>query len=240
MPESMPEELLAAIARVNGKRPRTVLQHILEHGSITTDELKSLYGYEHPPRAARDVKENGIPLLMSRVAGPGGRSIAQYTIDVDGFLARVSGTKRGRRPIPRAIKVDLVERFGVRCEACQAEFEADRLVQVDHRVPFEIAGDPSLDNPDEFMLLCPSCNREKSWTCEHCPNWTQQVEDWCQTCYWANPFEYSHLATVPLRIVRLAFVEDEIRAVYAQLVSEAADAHVTVQDLIKRILAARS
>lgn len=35
------------------KRPKAVIDHILKHGLITTDELKPLYGYNHPPRAAR-------------------------------------------------------------------------------------------------------------------------------------------------------------------------------------------
>jgi hypothetical protein len=47
---------------VTAKRPKTVIGHILKHGQITTEELKNLYGYNHPPRAARDVKEHGIPI----------------------------------------------------------------------------------------------------------------------------------------------------------------------------------
>ena len=36
--------------------------YILKHGHITTEELEETYGYDHPPRAARDVREQGIPL----------------------------------------------------------------------------------------------------------------------------------------------------------------------------------
>ena len=35
---------------VLAKRAKTVIDHILKHGHITTEELKNLYGYDHPPR----------------------------------------------------------------------------------------------------------------------------------------------------------------------------------------------
>lgn len=73
-----PQEFLDLLASVNAKRPRTVIQHILEHGFITSQELKELYGYNHPPRAVRDVREYGIPLVTYRVTGTDGRSIAAY------------------------------------------------------------------------------------------------------------------------------------------------------------------
>ena len=54
--------ILALCEKVTAKRPRTVIDHILKHGHITTEELQTLYGYDHPPRAARDVLESGVPL----------------------------------------------------------------------------------------------------------------------------------------------------------------------------------
>jgi transcription initiation factor IIE alpha subunit len=53
----------AALKAVTGKRARSVVKHILKHGSITTDDLKERYGYDHPPRAIKDVSDQGIPLL---------------------------------------------------------------------------------------------------------------------------------------------------------------------------------
>ena len=44
-----PKEFLDMLKSVTAKRPRTVIQHILQHGYITSQELKELYGYEHPP-----------------------------------------------------------------------------------------------------------------------------------------------------------------------------------------------
>ena len=60
----------------------------------------------------------------------------------------------------------------------------------------------------DFMLICRSCNRAKSWSCEHCRNWTTDHDvKVCKTCYWASPDKYAHIA---LRIVRrLDVVWDE-------------------------------
>ena len=63
---------------VTAKRPRTVIRHILKPGFITSEELKDLYGYNHPPRAIRAVREYGIPVITYRVVGKDGRNIAAY------------------------------------------------------------------------------------------------------------------------------------------------------------------
>jgi len=65
----LPKQFVALCKKVTAKRPRTVIEHILEHGFITTEELKEKYGYNHPPRAARDVKESGIPIEMFHLLG---------------------------------------------------------------------------------------------------------------------------------------------------------------------------
>ena len=57
-----PKALLELIRSIKNKRPRTVAEHLLKYGSITTEELTTIYGYEHPPRAARDLREAGVPL----------------------------------------------------------------------------------------------------------------------------------------------------------------------------------
>lgn len=45
------KEFLELLSSVTAKRPRTVIEHILKHGYITSEELKEAYGYNHPPRA---------------------------------------------------------------------------------------------------------------------------------------------------------------------------------------------
>ena len=73
-----PKEFIELLQSVKGKRPKTVIDHILKYGQITTEELKDTYGYNHPPRAVRDVRERGIPLKTFRTTGSDGRKIAAY------------------------------------------------------------------------------------------------------------------------------------------------------------------
>ena len=55
----------------------------------------------------------------------------------------------------------LIERYGSRCNIYLEPFP-ERELQIDHRVPFEIAGDGALsENLDDYMLLSPSANRAK-------------------------------------------------------------------------------
>ena len=46
---NLPKDFIALCHSVTAKRPKTVIDHILEHGFITTEELKETYGYNHPP-----------------------------------------------------------------------------------------------------------------------------------------------------------------------------------------------
>lgn len=107
------KEFLALCQSVTAKRPRTVITHILEHGQITTEELKNLYGYNHPPRAARDVKEHGIPIERVTVTGGDGRKIAAYRFgDPTNLKVRCFD---GRTGLSKQIKEALIAKYGCRC-----------------------------------------------------------------------------------------------------------------------------
>lgn len=169
----LPKEFIKLCKKVHAKRPRTVIDHILKHGFITTQELKDKYGYNHPPRAARDVKENGIPIVMFRVEEKDGRKIAAYRFG-DPQKARF-GKQMGRTVFTKELKRELIKKFGAKC-AIYLEPFSERDLQIDHRIPFEVIGD-SLKaglHIEDYMLLCGSANRAKSWSCEHCVNWLER------------------------------------------------------------------
>ena len=205
-----PAYFLELLEGVQQKRARTVIDHILKYGQITTQELKDRYGYNHPPRAARDVREQGIPLETFKVEGADGRRIAAYRFG-DPALAR-RGVLLGRTAFGSSLKAALVERFGARCHLYCTPFP-ERELQIDHRVPFEIAGEAAAEEQahqvDAYMLLCGSANRAKSWSCEHCPNWQAKEAAVCRTCYWAYPEEYEHIATRPIRRLDVVWEGDE-------------------------------
>lgn len=232
----MDDKLWKRIAAVTAKRPRTVLNHILKHGQVTTDELRELYGYDHAPRAARDVRECGVRLLTVMIRAEDGRRMATYKID-ERTDAEAALTQ-GRRAFPKALKGTLVARDGEQCALCGGHFPA-RALQVDHRIPYEVAGDADAPDPDDFMLVCGSCNRAKSWSCEHCPNWIAKESDICASCMWASPDAYKHVATEPRRRLDVTWEGDEAGEydeVAAQAVREGEDVRAVVKRIIRQKL----
>jgi hypothetical protein len=233
-----PAAFLNLLKSVTSKRPRTVIEHILKKGQITTEELQSEYGYEHPPRAARDVREEGIPLETFRVKNKEGRWIAAYRF---GDPAKVNrGRLGGRKTFSKKFKKSLMADIGARCSVCQENYE-ERYLQIDHRIPYEIAGDKGGQDRRvaDHMLLCGSCNRAKAWSCEHCPNGKEEKSpEICQTCYWAFPEHYKHVALRLIRRVDIIWSDAEV-AVYEKIEVLAEANHISIPQFVKKIIAKR-
>ncbi len=227
-----PKEFLERLEAVTAKRPRTVIQHILEHGFITSEELKDTYGYNHPPRAVRDVREYGIPLVTYRVTGTDGRSIAAYTFGNPADAKNNLSKSAGRTVLSKALKQALIEKYGSKCFV-YLETMDESVLQVDHRIPYEIGGAHNESDIDYYMLLSPSANRAKSWTCEHCENWDRKDSSFCLRCFWAHPENYDHVAGKYERIISLVFTGDEIEDYY-KLVE--ASGEEKAQKVIKQII----
>ncbi len=228
-----PKAFLELCQSVTAKRPRTVIDHILKHGHISTEELKEKYGYNHPPRAARDVREHGIPLETFTVVGSDGRKIAAYrfahpeTIKFRRF--------DGRTGLSKEIRDKLIEKYGNRCFIYLEEIP-ERELQIDHRVPYEVAGDSADSNPDDYMLLCGSANRAKSWSCEHCQNWISlKKKEICLSCYWAYPENYTHVAMQPVRRIDLMWQGEEV-AQYKKLKTTAHKTGKNIPQFVKDII----
>lgn len=232
----MTEEQILELKRLLERAPRRarrMVEHLLQYGQVTTDELESLYGYEHPPRAARDVAELGIPLERGWVRNAQGRRIRVYRL---GDLSQIRRL-RGRAPVPKKVKQLIVQQQGERCFICQTALPT-RALQVDHRIPYEISG--GVENPaehlDEFMLLCASCNRAKSWSCEHCPNWiSERLAEICRRCYWAHPEDYEHVALRQVRRLDIVWSEEEV-AVFEQLRQQAQQRGTAMPEYVKAVL----
>ncbi len=228
--------ILALCEKVTKRRPRIVIDHILQHGHITTEELQEQYGYDHPPRAARDVREEGVPLETFRIESTrSGRKIGGYRFADPAQIKR--GRIGGRKAFSKAFKDALIERYGEFDTLTTQPVDA-RYLQIDHRIPYEVAGDGEHDedNLDAYMLLDASSQRAKSWSCEHCANWTELLQEYiCRGCYWAFPESYTHVATVEVRRVDLQWDGAEV-SVYDRLAEEAKRAGISVNALIKRKL----
>ena len=206
--KDLPESFLKYLNSITKKRPQTVIQHILKYGYVTTEDLVNL-GYDHAPRAARDVRELGIPLVTFKVKDSNGKSIAAYRFgDPSNFKNTISKTA-GRTVLSKILKKALIEKYGSKCFIYLQPME-ERLLQVDHRIPYEIGGEPNENDIDGYMLLSPSANRAKSWTCEHCSNWKNKDVTFCINCFWANPENHTHIADLEQRQIIITFTGDEI------------------------------
>jgi len=233
--QKFPEKFLKQLKSVTGKRPKRVIDHIMKHGFVTTEELRTQYGYNHPPRAARDVREEGIPLETFRVKDSQGRSVGAYRF-ADPSKARF-GLLEGRKAFSKKFKQEIIDSLGCKCSVCLESYE-DRYLQIDHRVPYEVAGDVDTEERlvADYMLLCGSCNRAKSWSCEHCVNWIGAKDSKvCEICYWAKPEEYKHIALKEIRRLDVVWSGEEI-AVYEALKQRAAKAKNNVPNYVKAVL----
>ena len=228
------QEFLDLLKSVTAKRPKTVIDHILQYGFITTEDLKNNYGYNHPPRAVRDVKEYGIPIEMYRAEGSDGRKIAAYKFGE--FSSETIHRIFGRTALSKKIKEELIAVHGTKCFIYNEIMDENDL-QIDHRVPFEVGGDfVGEQEPEYYMLLSPSANRLKSWACEKCKNWNNEKnKEICLTCYWAYPENYSHIAMTQIRRLDIIWQGEEV-SVYEALKKQAQNENSEIQDIVKKLL----
>lgn len=226
--------ILELCEKVTAKRPRTVIDYIIKNGSVSTEELQTL-GYDHPPRAAMDVRDCGIPLETFKVKSERtGRMIGAYRFADPSKIK--GGRIDGRRAFSKAFKEALVERYGSR-DCISGERLEPRYLQIDHRVPYAVAGDEANgeNNVEEFMLLDGSNQRAKSWSCENCKNALEQLDEkTCRSCYWAFPENYMHVAMQPIRRADIIWLGDETAA-FDRLKSVADQRKISVTALIKEL-----
>lgn len=229
------KEAYLILKKIKNKRAKIVIEHILKHGHITTEELEHTYGYSHPPRAARDVREAGIPLETFKVKSSKGKSIAAYKF---GDLNKIRQNKLGGRNIfAKNFKELMYNKGAGKCFICNGEFE-ERYLQIDHRVPYEISGDNKAIKQDinNYMLLCSSCNRAKSWSCEHCENWkVSKNPAFCLNCYWGNPEDYTHIVLKQIRRLDVQWQGKEIEY-FEDLKKETIKSNIKLPDFVKQLI----
>ena len=186
-------------------------------------------------RGQINVRDQGIPLETFKVKGSDGRSIGAYRF---GDPSKIEdGKLGGRKILPKQLKKQLVEKFGARCAISTEEYDESHL-QIDHRIPYRISGDAEKAdrNPADFMLLSGAAQRQKSWACEHCQNFLVNKNfATCQSCYWAFPESFTHVAMKQERRVDLTFIEQEIPA-YEVLEERAKINNSSIQNEIKKLI----
>lgn len=232
---SIDPKLLEVARKVTAYRAKVVINHIIEYGFVTTEQLRELYEYNHPPRAAGDVRDQGIPLETFRVTGSNGRKIGAYRFGDPSQIK--DGKLGGRKILPKYLKKVLIEKFGARCAISTTQYDGSYL-QIDHRIPYRVSGDDKdIDrNPDDFMLLSGAAQRQKSWACEHCQNFlTKKIIAICQSCYWAYPENHKHVAMKKEWRIDLTFNPTEVE-LYESLKVKARMNNSSIHEEIKKLL----
>lgn len=227
------EAKLKALLATLGKRPATVLRLLLEKGTVSTYDLGQL-GYDQPPRAAQDLKDVGV--LLRRTSGrhpTSGSRMAIYALaDEQPYLM---GAMKGRQLFPKAFRLKMISHYGAKSAISGVTHDPSEL-QIDHRIPYQVAGDAEL-TVEHHMLLSGSEQRRKSWACEHCPNFVNRNKVVCQTCYWAFPeSQYDHVATIQEYRVEVVFRGPEEAKTYAALKKKSDQSGATVSIVSRDLL----
>lgn len=220
----------AFVTRVKSGRAVKAVQLMLRDGQVTTDDLKTL-GYQHPPRAISDVKDQGIPIVTEMVRSPDGKRMARYSL---GSAADIRAGQAGRTNFSKAFRALLRKRYGDRDTITGATHDT-RALQIDHRIPYRVSGDAGLGNVNAFMLLDGKSQRAKSWSCEQCRNYLDLRDPTiCGTCYWAYPERYTHVAMVEQRRAEIVWTGPEIKD-YDRLAQSAQVRGEPLSDTLKRL-----
>lgn len=222
------------IADGGNKRAIAALKVMLAKGSISTDDLQAL-GYNHPPRAIGDVRDAGIPIVTSHgTSKKTGRRMAVYSFGDPSLIQ--AGRIGGRSALPKSFKAALITRYGS-VDCITGAQLSERVLTIDHRIPYRIAGDVGLGEGDveSYMLLDASSQRSKSWSCEQCPNMASARNvAVCQRCFWAFPENYDHIATQQIRRTDTVWQGDDV-AVHDRLKKEAARRKTTISEILKEL-----
>lgn len=227
------QKKIEQLLRTLGKRPRTVLEKIVENGSVSTYELGQL-GYDQPPRAAQDLKEAGVKLKTTFGKHPEtGARMGIYSLDPD--QSGNNDNFKGRTAFPKKFRQDLFKHYDQKCNLCNSKYPSG-VLQIDHRVPYLIAGDSEDLKIEDFMPLCGSHQRLKSWACEHCENVKSKEIKFCVSCFWAFPdHDYEHIAMIKERRVFVTWKDDEIED-YVKLIDTSKKLSLSIPDTIKHLL----
>ncbi len=206
---------------------------MLANGSVTTDDLSAL-GYNHPPRAIGDVRDAGIPVVTERGRTPDGRTMGRYRL---GRAEDIQDDRHaGRSVLPKAFKAELLSRYGSADCITGARLDP-RVLQIDHRVPYGVAGNAGLAERDTsaYMLLDASSQRAKSWSCEHCQNFVDPRDpDVCPTCFWAYPESYKHIAMQQIRRTDVVWKDEDV-PIHDRLKQMADSEGISMPELLLRL-----
>jgi hypothetical protein len=233
--QTFPKEFIDLLHSIKNKRARVVIDHILKKGFITTGELEEKYGYNHPPRAARDVREAGIPLETFRVKDKNSKSIAAYKF---GDLNKVQKNRlSGRTVLSKEFKKSLYQLHKGKCFICSGRFES-RYLQTDHRIPYELQV-MSHQSKRILMALCCFVARVIERNHGHANIGSigkkKKILPFAKNVIGGSPENYLHIALRSIRRLDIHWEEHEIKS-YDRIKALADREKTSLPDFVKKVL----
>lgn len=222
-------------------RGRKAIDALKQNGVVTKyDLIRAGIAPTQTARAIRDLKDHGIPIqALSRVKTPESKNpVVRYTFGERRDIH--PEWQNGRRLVPAGMKGKLIRIYGSRCAYCGEKLEPRKL-QVDHRLPVKYFGElneKEKGNPQNYLLLCPECNRKKAEAVdEGCAKTCYKTDDMSiiKSCYWYDPINYTHVCMKPVGKLEVKWNEDDIDE-YKALMKTAKKRGISPQEVVKQLV----
>lgn len=220
-------------------RGKKAVDALNEKGEVTKfDLIDKGVAASQTARAIRDLKDHGIPIVTKGRINTN-RSKNPMVLYCYGKVADINSSWGiGRDNRNYRIKDELMEKYGNHCAFCGRRFNPSEL-QVDHRLPLKYFGDHSYseDSLEDYLLVCARCNRLKNTAVDQCAKTCYKTGDWevIKSCYWYNPFNYSHICMRPIRRQVLDFEGNEVN-LYNDLMQIAKDKEVNASKVMMQAM----
>ncbi|HEX7895038.1 MAG TPA: HNH endonuclease signature motif containing protein [Terriglobales bacterium] len=123
------------------------------------EHIAGLYGEKHAQtgrrlRNLRDVYRLRVPARYVKGRG--------YVYFLEGFADESKNSAKGRRPINRRVRAEVLLRDGSRCAMCGRTPQDDHIkLDIDHKVPLDWADLDDPNDPANLQPLCTDCNAGK-------------------------------------------------------------------------------
>lgn len=126
--EIISKEFYDKLINATGKRARFVIDKIMNTGTCSTEDLKKA-GYEHAPRAKRDVVEKGIPIDTFNGKDSEGRRMAVYKFGnwEEAKKQNSIAKTKGRNNLSDKLKQKLIKENGSKCALYGEKFDESLL-----------------------------------------------------------------------------------------------------------------
>jgi hypothetical protein len=207
------------IKLLKNRRARVVTEFKVKNSSVNTD----------------DVQDTGLPIVTSETKDENNKDILSYKFAEEGKISFLR--EQDRKHFSKDFKDHLIEKHGSICCICLIKEESGHL-QIGQRIPYGVLDEIQYKKEKEknYFLLCGSCNRSKSLSCDTCKNY-KEIKDpnVCKSCYWASPEKYNHIAMKKEGRIELVFTE-ELMETYNKIKSASETAKTNICKFVIELL----